>query len=140
MIHWQQVAATVGSLAGFLAALAAVYFPWKQRHDAVEAERMQHRDDLMRAAFAESLAAAAAVIKADTIQRIDDSDSRTAQAVGDLTASVRELHDKVSASELALAVQFGGNGGGMREAINKQGAAIARVEGRFEQHLAEAGR
>jgi len=46
------------------------------------------------------------------------------QAVGDIKYS--------------LAVQFGGNGGGMREAINKLSIDLAELRGEFHNHIKEA--
>lgn len=58
--------------------------------------------------------------------------------------ATQPLQDQIQAIDLKLAAEFGGNSGGMRQAINEQngtltkyGEEIARLSGRFEQHMLE---
>lgn len=64
------------------------------------------------------------------------------------------INDKLDYIEQQFRVQFGGNGGGMREAINnmceqqdrmesrvtKIGDDVANLRGKFEQHIAESNK
>lgn len=62
-------------------------------------------------------------------KRFDKNDEATREN-GKLTAELRRELD----------TQFGGNGGGMRQAINSMGVDIAHLNGRFEQHIKEGCR
>lgn len=65
-------------------------------------------------------------------KRIDDSDDLTAKQLAEIKATAET-------DRLEMARQFGGNGGGMREAINGLSSQMQHLAGRFEQHLAESG-
>lgn len=120
-VHWVQFATTCGSFAAVAAAVSAIYFPWSSRREARRT-----------AALAATVQSAVAEIKVDMIARVDKSDRKTKRQLAELRANG-------AATDMQLATQFGGNGGGMREAINKQGEALAALAGRFDQHVTEAG-
>ena len=62
-------------------------------------------------------------------KRFDKNDEAT-KANGDRTDQLRRELD----------IQFGGNGGGMRQAINALSVDMATLNGRFEQHVKEGCR
>lgn len=139
MIHWEQAIATGGTVAGILGGMAAAYFPVRTRYEAKIAERTAARDREVRRQIADEIRTASDDIKSDTRTQIAASDLRTKEQVDEIKATVREVHDKVAANELKMATQFGGNGGGIRQAINEQGLALATLAGQFQQHVSEAG-
>lgn len=49
----------------------------------------------------------------------------------------QEIAAKQDEMSLSLATQFGGNGNGLRQAVNDLTASVARLEGRFDQHTLE---
>ena len=51
---------------------------------------------------------------------------------------IQPIVDSVDRIEISLATQFGGNGGGMRQAINELGLEVAELRGQFKQHVKEA--
>jgi hypothetical protein len=69
-------------------------------------------------------------------ERFDANDKTTEAAV----QAIAEVRTEQSAVALNLATQFGGNGGGMRQAINELSHAVAQQQGAFEQHLREGGK
>lgn len=55
----------------------------------------------------------------------------TKKVVADIAVKANEpLAAELSEVKLSLATQFGGNGGGMRQAINELQISVARLEGR----------
>lgn len=48
-----------------------------------------------------------------------------------------ELAAKQDEMAMSLATQFGGNGNGLRQAVNDLSRDVARLEGRFDQHAKE---
>lgn len=140
MIHWQQLAATVGGFAAFVAAAAAVYNPFRKRREEKLARRVVERDTALRATIRAEFVAQAEQIKADTIARIDESDHATRVQIAEVKASVAKLAERAEKADLNMAVQFGGNGGGIRQAINEHGQQIANLVGRFDQHLTEVSK
>jgi hypothetical protein len=86
-------------------------------------------------------------LRSEVMARIDESDHKTKRSVDELKASVEAIKEKAHETDLKMAVQFGGNGGGIRQAINEQsqavneqGLAIAQLTGRFDQHLQEVSK
>lgn len=140
MIHWQQLIATMAAAATIAAGAAAVYFPTRRRREERLAARVVERDTALRATISAEFVAQSEQIKADMIARIDQSDRATSVQVAEVKASVSEIAEKARAVELQMATQFGGNGGGIRQAINEHGQQLAALVGRFEQHLAEVTR
>lgn len=67
-------------------------------------------------------------LEAKLDQRFDSSDS-----------AKREISNRQNDMALELAKQFGGNGNGMRQAINDLTVNMGRLEGRFDQHVKECG-
>lgn len=145
-IHWAQVAATTSSLAGIVAVGGAIYYPYRKRRDDRLAAKTAARDAELKRTVREAITGATEQIKVDTIARIDASDERVDRRLTEIKGSVEKLRERAEQTDIRMAVQFGGNGGGIREAINKQadaltehGERIARVAGQFEQHLKEVG-
>jgi hypothetical protein len=56
------------------------------------------------------------------VAKLDEQDNKIAVVVTD-----------VANMKLSLATQFGGNGGGMRQAINELQVSVARLEGRVSR-------
>lgn len=140
MIHWQQLIATVATLATIAAGGAAIYYPFRRRRDERLAARVAERDIALRATIAGEFARQTEQVKTDMLARIDQSDLATSAQVAEVKESVLVLAERQRLSDLAMATQFGGNGGGIRQAINEHGQQLAALVGRFEQHLAEVSR
>ena len=66
-------------------------------------------------------------------KRFDDNDKTTENAVAAIEAVRAEQRDVA----VNLATQFGGNGNGMRQAINDLSIQVGTVKGAFEQHIQE---
>ena len=77
----------------------------------------------------EVVAPAIAELKTTIEARFDKNDAATKTAA-----------DKAASLELELARQFGGNSGGMRQAINETRQDIAVLKGAFDQHIKEANK
>lgn len=104
-MNWFQLfLAMCASLAVVVGGFASVYFPVTSRRRATRA-----------AAFS--------------------ADVRAALDVGlvDVKASVVRLEARTAETDRKLAVQFGGNGGGMRQAINEHGERLSYLAGRIDQ-------
>ena len=67
---------------------------------------------------------------ADTVEKRFDKNDRATQAAA----------DKASSLELRLEREFGGNSGGMRQAINEVRQDLAHFHGAFDQHLMEGNK
>jgi len=67
--------------------------------------------------------------------RIDASDVKTDELRKSVDGKLDKIRETVQAQALEQARQFGGNGGGMRQALNEHGQSIANLAGQFEQHL-----
>jgi membrane-associated HD superfamily phosphohydrolase len=136
-VNVAQLAATASSVAGVLL-VAGTAFAWVARRH--ERRTLDIAEKAATAAAQETAKAAAEALTAATAtitDRIEASDVETKKQID-------ELRRRSEEDRLEMAKQFGGNGGGMREAINKVAGSIvpvvAKVEnltGRFEQHLAE---
>lgn len=117
-MDWLQILGAAGTFAVIVGGCASVHFPLKGRRDKAAADLAAER----------SL----------TLKR-DIADAVTVQLVP-VREGIEKLREHAEATDLQLAIQFGGNGGGMREAINKQAGDLANLAGKFEQHMVEASR
>jgi hypothetical protein len=66
-------------------------------------------------------------------ERFDANDKATEAAV----TAISEVRTEQSAVALNLATQFGGNGNGIRQALNELSVQVVTVKGAFEQHVQE---
>jgi hypothetical protein len=66
----------------------------------------------------------------ETVEKRFDKNDKATQAAA----------DKASSLELHLAREFGGNSGGMRQAINEMRTDLAHFHGAFDQHLMEGNK
>lgn len=135
MIHWQQLLATIAASASTLGAGAAVFWPFRKRRDERLARRVVERDTALRETIRGEFVSQSEQIKADMIARIDESDRATTAQIVEVKASVADLAERARVSELNMATQFGGNGGGLRQAIDEHGRQIANLTGRFDQYV-----
>jgi hypothetical protein len=133
LVHVGQLAATVGSTAGLLIAATAAAQPWFTRREVRRQEAIKH-------GIEEIVTAAVADVKTDMIERVDKSDEATKEQIGEVKADIKAVQKKATETDLNLARQFGGNGGGIRQAQNEMSTAIANLAGRFDQHLTETNR
>jgi methyl-accepting chemotaxis protein len=83
----------------------------------------------------ETVAAALKIATEALTERIDASDTKTDELRKSVDEKLDKIKETVQAQAVEQARQFGGNGGGMRQALNEHGAAIANLAGQFEQHL-----
>lgn len=139
-VHWSQVFANLAVFAACTGALATVFFPWRNRRDSKLAAKVVRSDADLRTTIESIFDKARDQIQQETLARIDKSDELTAAAISKLEESVKVLHDNAAAAELEMARQFGGNGGGIREAINTINSNVSNLTGRFDQHLSEVAR
>lgn len=116
-VHWAQVLGTVGTMSAVLAAGAAVFTPFLSRR----AVRQQ--------------AALEASVKAIVNEAVSASDLRTAAQIADVKVAVADVKAQANKTDLSLATQFGGNGGGLRQELNSVSATVANLAGRFEQYV-----
>lgn len=136
-VNLAQMLATAGVGTGIAASVAIVYAPIARRRE------QRKLDALAAAATAQSIAmqsvvtAAVAAVKEDMIKRVDESDRATAEKLNVVATSVTVVAERQRVAELNLATQFGGNGGGIRQAINEQSAALGHLAGVVEQHIRE---
>ena len=168
-MHWAQFLTTCTAFAVVVGTSFGIWQPIRTRRDArlaakleadeaALAEKLRHDDELkaakvverdteLKRTISEAIKASTEQVKLDMIERIDKSDATTNQKFNELRTSVETLRSRAEATDLKMAVQFGGNGGGIREAINKltdvsqaHTEQIARVAGKFDQHLVEQGK
>lgn len=125
-MHWAQFIATCASFAVIAAAVAGILIPLRARREARVAAKVIERDAALKAAITAGIIEQTEQIKRDTIARIDESDEVTRTRLDSIEQRTADMDRK-------LAVQFGGNGGGMRQAINEHGERLSYLAGRIDQ-------
>lgn len=167
-MHWAQFIATSSAFFAVVGVIASIYLPWRSRKDAkitageaasasALAAKLRHddeekarmvvvRDAELKRAISTAITTNTEQAKLDMLARIDKSDERVAVDLAEIKANVEALRARAEQADLKMAVQFGGNGGGIREAVNKVAALaerhseqIAALGGQFGQHLVEQG-
>lgn len=128
---WTQFLGTCGAFATVAASGAAVFFPIRSRRDAALAAKLAADDEAKAAKVVERDAELKRTIQAAITTAIDKSDALTAEQVGDLQKEIAAVRATGDETKLTIATQFGGNGGGIRQAIDTHGRAIARIEGKL---------
>jgi hypothetical protein len=98
------------------------------------------RQEVIKAGIEVIVTAAVADVKKDMIARVDESDKATKEQISEVKDDIKAVQKKATETDLNLARQFGGNGGGIRQAQNEMSTAIANLAGRFDQHLTETNR
>jgi hypothetical protein len=125
-VNVDQLAATAGSLAAVFA-VGGAGMAWIGRHLA------------RRVALTAKGVTADAITESTTtlLERMDTSDAA-------LATQLSELQRRAEDDRLEMARQFGGNGNGMRQAIDgvsnlvsQTAERISNLEGKFAQHIAE---
>jgi hypothetical protein len=136
-----QLAATVSAASAACGLIVGVAGITIKRRMARTAARVatEVADAALRAklAKAEADADTANAIAASTariVQRIDASDKATADKMERLGDRIHATDEKLTRVEL----QFGPNGGGIRQAVNDLATTTAALAGKFEQHVAES--
>lgn len=89
----------------------------------------RHLGRVFRHAVGEVVVAKLTDFKVELDKRFDHNDGET-EAAKALAADLK----------LELAKQFGGNGNGIRQAVNGLSTDVAALEGAFKQHVTEAGK
>jgi hypothetical protein len=120
-VNLEQMAATVASIAitgGFVLTI------WS-RVGVRNAKRIEEK---VRKVTAEAITKSTNAV----MERIDDSDKKTAEQLDD-------LHRRSEEDRIEMAKQFGGNSDGARQAIDKLSESVHRLSGSFEQHIRESG-
>lgn len=123
MSLWTDIAVTSGSGSAALAVTGAAVYKVIRHflHGAVESQLDKKLDDKL------------APIVAGMKERFDAND----QATKDAVEAIQEVRTEQQDVKLNLATQFGGNGGGIRQAINELSVQVGTVRGAFEQHVRE---
>lgn len=103
-----------GSVAAVLTAFSAVAHKFLRRFIKDEASALVKT----------AMDVAITDLKSEITQRFDKADQQK--------ADIAKKQDEMA---LHLATQFGGNGGGMREAINALQVSVARLEGQVQAQL-----
>lgn len=119
-----QMVATAGSLAA-VAGAGATVFAWLARRSAARIEGK------VRAVTAAAITESTKTIT----DRIDKSDEVVNRRIDVLDERGRNTDDKLTRVEL----QFGPNGGGLRQTVDTIKSAIANLDGRFTQHVVDNG-
>ena len=132
-VNLGQLIATAGACAAMAGAGAAIWWP-------LSAKREKRREAVIKLGIQEIVTSAVAEVKVDMLARVDKSDLATEKRFDGVKADLKDLTEKVHVIEVANATQYGGNGGGMRQAINEQGQNIAELAGQFKQHIIEVGK
>ena len=116
-IHWAQALGTAGAVAGILASAGFVITPVLNRRAAV-------REAGLKAGVKEIVTEAIAV-----------SDLKTAAQISEVKVQIAAVQAQANKTDLSLATQFGGNGGGLRQELDSLGRTVANLAGRFEQYV-----
>jgi hypothetical protein len=132
-MHWSQFAGTIAAFGAVAGGTAAIYFPISTRREA-------RRESAIKAGIQAIVTEAVGVVKDDMIKRVDESDVATGKQVLELKAEIKDVKDQATATDMKLATQFGGNGGGIRQVINEQAKDLVAIKARFDQHLDEQKR
>jgi hypothetical protein len=167
-MHWEQFIATCSAFGAVAGVALGIYLPFRSRQDSKiaakeaaaaselaaklrrdneeKARMVVERDTELKRAISSAIATNAEQSKADMLARIDKSDERALADLAEIKMSVEALRARAEQTDLKMAVQFGGNSGGIREAVNKvavlaekHSEQIAALDGKFGQHLIEQG-
>lgn len=143
-VNASQLIATASAVVGITAAATTVWWYTLGRRLSARKEAALATAATAAAAELEStvqriVTTAVADVKVDMIARVDQSDTATAEKLAEVKAKLETVDIRAQRTEISLATQFGGNGGGIRQAINELGTTVANLDGRFRQHLLEGG-
>lgn len=120
-IHWAQVAGTVGAMSAVLGAGGVFATPVMNRRAAA-------REAGLKAGLREIV-----------VEAVTASDERTKEHIGEVKELVAAVQTQANATDIALATQFGGNGGGIRQELNTLRDSLSTLAGRFEGYLSGKG-